>query len=64
MDTNMLKVDSRLGRPNNFLMFWTYFLLKKENYPISAFVQPLFLTKKSPKAVNLPLTDETLCLTF
>ena len=55
-----LKADSRLGWPNNFLMFWSYFLLKKENYPISAFVQSLFSTKKSPKVVNLPLTGETL----
>ena len=44
-----LKADSRLGWPNNFLMFWSYFLLKKENYPISAFVQSLFSTKKAPK---------------
>ena len=49
MDTNMLKVDSRLGRPNNFLMFWSYFLLKKENYPISAFVQSLFQQKRARK---------------
>ena len=39
-----------------------YFLLKKENHPISAFVQSLFSTKKSPKVVRLPLTNETLCL--
>ena len=56
-----LKADSRFGWPNNFEMFHSYFLLKKENYPISAFV---FSTKKSPKVVNLPLTDETLCLRF
>ena len=49
-----LKADSRLGWPNNFLMFWSYFLLKKENYPISAFVQSL----------SSPLTGETLCLSF
>ena len=36
----------------------------KENYPISAFAQSLFPTKKIPKVVNLPLTDETLCLSF
>ena len=60
-----LKADSRLGWPNNFLMFWSYFLLKKENYPFSAFAQSLLPTKKSPKVVvNLPLTDETLCLSF
>ena len=59
-----LKADSRRGCPNNFLMFWSYFLLKKENYPISAFIQSLVSTKKSPKVVNLPLTDETLCLSF
>ena len=34
--------------------------LKKENYLISAFVRTLFSTKKSPKVVNLSLTDETL----
>ena len=33
---------------------------EKENYPISAFTQSLFSTKKSPKVVNLPLTDKTL----
>ena len=38
--------------------------LKKENYPISAFVQSFFSTKKSPKVVNLPLTGKTLCLSF
>ena len=37
---------------------------KKENYPFSAFIQSLVPTKKSPKLVNLPLTDETLCLSF
>ena len=41
-------------------MFKGYFLLKKENYPISAFDQSLFSTKKSPKVANLLLTDETL----
>ena len=45
-------------------MFSSYFLLKKENCPISAFVQSLFSTNKGPKVVNLPLTDETLCLSF
>ena len=40
------------------------FSLKSKSYPISAFVQSLFSTKKSPKVVNLPLTDETLCLSF
>ena len=45
-------------------MFQGYFLLKEENYPFSAFIQSLFSTKKSPKVVNLSLTDETLCLTF
>ena len=40
------------------------FSLKSKNYPISAFVQSLFSIKKSPKVVNLPLTDETLCLSF
>ena len=45
-------------------MFSSYFLLKKENYPISAFTQSLFSTKESPKVVNLQLTDETLCLRF
>ena len=40
------------------------FFLKKENYPISAFVQSLFSTKKSPKVVNVPLTNEMLCLSF
>ena len=59
-----LKADSRFGWPNNFYMFWSIFLLKKENYRVSAFVQPLFSTKKSPKIVNLPLTVETLCLSF
>ena len=32
----------------------------KENYPISAFAQSLFPTKKIPKVVNLPLTNEML----
>ena len=32
----------------------------KENYPISAFAQSLFPTKKIPKVVNLPLIDEML----
>ena len=59
-----LKADSRLREPNDFLMFWSYFLLKKENYPIYAFVHSLFSTKKSPKVFNLSLTDETLCLSF
>ena len=45
-------------------MFKSYFLRKKENYPISACVQSLFPTKKSPRVVNLPLTDKTLCLVF
>ena len=40
------------------------FSLKSKNYPISAFVQSLFSIKKSPKVVHLPLTDETLCLSF
>ena len=31
---------------------------------MSALVQSLFSTKKSPKVVNLPLTDEALCLSF
>ena len=36
----------------------------KIKYPIFAFVQSLFSTKKSPKVVNLALTDEKLCLNF
>ena len=55
-----LKVGSQLEWPNKFEMFWNYFLLKKENYPIFAFVQSLFSTNKSLKVVNLPLTNETL----
>ena len=47
-----------------FKCFIVIFSLKKENYPIFAFVKPLFSTKKSSKVVNLPLTDETLCLSF
>ena len=47
-----------------FKCFIVIFSLKKENYPIFAFVKSLFSTKKSSKVVNLPLTDETLCLSF
>ena len=42
-----------------FKCFRVIFSLKKENYPITAFVQSLFSTKKSLKVVNLPLTEET-----
>ena len=63
-EIKILKADSRLGWPDNFLMFSIYFLLKKENYPISTFFQSLFSTKKSAKVVNLSLTNETLCLSF
>ena len=47
-----------------FKCFRAIFSLKKEYYPISAFVQSLFSTKKSPKVATLPLTDETLFLSF
>ena len=47
-----------------FKCFRAIFFLKKENYPISAFVQSLFSTKKSPKVVNFPLINERLCLSF
>ena len=40
------------------------FSFKKVNYPFFVFVYSLFLIKKSPKVVNLPLTEEKLCLTF
>ena len=43
-----LQLGSWLVQPNNFWMFSSYFLLKKENYPIFAFVQSLFSSKKSP----------------
>ena len=39
-------------------------ILSLKSYPISAFVQYLFSTKKTPKVFNLPLTDEKLCLGF
>ena len=57
-----LKMDSGVGWPINFKCFTVIFSLKKENYPISAFVQ--FSTEKNPKVVNLPLADETLCLSL
>ena len=60
----LLIADSRVGWPNNFWMFYSYFLLKKEKYPISTFIQSLVLTKKSSKIFSLPLTDETLSLSF
>ena len=43
-----------------FLNALEFFPIKKENYPIFVFVQSLFSAKKSPKVVNLPLTDEKL----
>ena len=60
----MLKADFQADDLTIFKRFRVIFSLKKKNYPISAFVQFLFSTKKSPKVVNLPLNDETLCLTF
>ena len=45
-------------------MFYSYILFKKENYPISAFVQSLFSTEKSAKVVNLPITDKSSVLVF
>ena len=59
-----LKEDSPVEWPNTFLNVLEIFLLKKENYSLSAFVQSLFSTKKSPKIVNLLLTDEMLRLSF
>ena len=59
----MLKADFQADDLTIFKRFRVIFSLKKKNYPISAFVQFLFSTKKSPKVVNLPLTDEMLCLT-
>ena len=43
-----LKVDSRLGWPNTFLMFWSYFLLKKENYSFPLLLNLYFQQKKAP----------------
>ena len=63
-DSTFLKADSRVGWPNNFLNTLELFSPKKKSYSISTFVQSSFSTKKSPKVVNLPLTDETLCLGF
>ena len=54
-----LKADSRVGWPNIFKCFRVIFSLKKKNSPISAFVQSLFSTKRSPNVVNLPLTEVT-----
>ena len=61
-EAGTLNADSQVGWHDRFQMFWSYFLLKIENYPNFAFVQSLFSTKTCPKVVNLPLTEEKLCL--
>ena len=66
VNTNCLKVESQLSDSDDLIIFKFFrviFSLKKKTINFR-FVQSLFSTKKSPKVVNLPLTDERLCLNF
>ena len=47
-----------------FKCFIVNFSLKRKTIQFLLSLNFVFNTKKSPKVVNLPLTDETLCLSF
>ena len=57
-------LDSRVGWPNSFQMFWSYFLLKNKTIQFRFYSIFILSTKKRPKVVNSALTEEKLCLNF
>ena len=63
-DFDTLKADSRSDDLIIFKCFTVIFSLKKKiiQFPLSFHLY--FQQKNNPKVVNLPLTDETLCLSL
>ena len=60
----ILKADSRIGWLIILKYFRVIFSLKKKTIQLPLSFNFYFQQKKSSKVVNLPLTDDMLCLSF